>query len=234
MLEIIDLYKTFFINKKSISVLQKINLKIPKNQIFGLVGSTGSGKTTLLQIMNGLMKPDKRKETKIYKEFSLQESGTIWQNFNILSNLNVFDNVALPLKIRNLDSEEIRSRVLKVLDFVELSNFLHSYPKQLSGGQKQRVAIARTLVYEPKIIFCDEPTSALNEQTSKNILKLFYDINQKLKTTIVIVSHDSSVIKTLCNSVAILNQGQIEKVVNLKPSYDFQSFSYQAIFKKSN
>ncbi|MDV3196048.1 MAG: ATP-binding cassette domain-containing protein [Candidatus Phytoplasma stylosanthis] len=232
MLKIVNLYKTFFFNKKPIPVLQKINLSVPQYKIFGLVGSTGSGKTTLLKIMNGLMKPDKNQETKIYKKFNISESGTIWQNFNLLSNLNVFDNIALPLKIRNLSKSQIKNKVLKILKFVELSQFMNIFPKQLSGGQKQRVAIARSLVYEPKIIFCDEPTSSLNESTGKKILKLFYEINKKFKTTIVIISHDSWVIKTLCDLVAILNKGKIEKVLHLQPSYDFKFSSYQEIFEK--
>ncbi|QTX02587.1 D-methionine transport system ATP-binding protein [Candidatus Phytoplasma luffae] len=234
MLKITNLYKTFFINKKPIPILNKVNLEIPQYKIFGLVGATGSGKTTLLQIMNGLVKPDKKENTIIEKKFKIQESGTIWQSFNLLYNLNIFDNVSLPLKIRNWEKEKIQNKVLEVLRFVGLSDFIKFYPRQLSGGQKQRVAIARTLVYEPKIIFCDEPTSSLNEQTSKNILKLFYEINKKLKTTIVIISHDSTVIKTLCDLVAVLNKGTIERVIDLKPSYNFEFNSYQDIFINKN
>jgi D-methionine transport system ATP-binding protein len=230
MLRIENLYKTYSSNKKNISILKEINLNIFEGKIFGLVGKTGSGKTTLLKIMNGLEQPDKRKETKIFKNFTYRESGTIWQNFNLLSNLNIFDNIALPLKIRNYPKEEIKIKVLEVVKFVGLSDCVELYPKQISGGQKQRTAIARTLVYNPKIIFCDEPTSSLDETVSKNILKLFYKINQIKKTTIVIVSHDSSVIKTLCNSVAILNKNQIEQIIDLKPSYYFKSLSYKEIF----
>lgn len=232
MLKIVNLYKSFSINKKTIPILTKINLDIAEGKIFGLVGETGSGKTTLLKIMNGLEQPDIRKETKIIKKFDYQSSGIIWQNFNILSNLNVFDNIALPLKIRNYNPENIQHRVLEVINFVGLSDFIYSYPKQLSGGQKQRVSIARTLVYKPKIIFCDEPTSSLDEKIGKSILQLFHQINKITKTTIVIISHDSSVIKTLCHSVAILNKGEIEEIIDLTPSCDFRSLSYQEIFAK--
>ncbi|WP_341266346.1 ATP-binding cassette domain-containing protein [Candidatus Phytoplasma fraxini] len=232
ILKIINLYKTFCINRKYIPVLEKINLEIPEGKILGLVGETGSGKTTLFKIMNGLEQPDKRKDTQIIKNFNHLESSTIWQNFNLLSNSNVFDNVALPLKLRKYSKDKIQNKVLEVINFVGLSNFAYSYPKQLSGGQKQRTAIARALVYEPKIMFCDEPTSSLDKTISGNILKLFYQINKIKKTTIMIISHDSSVIKSLCDIVVILNKRTIEQIIDLKPSYNFASLSYPEIFAK--
>ncbi|WP_323847659.1 MAG: ATP-binding cassette domain-containing protein [Phytoplasma sp.] len=230
ILKIINLYKTFIINKKHYPVLTKINVEIPEGQILGLIGETGSGKTTLLKIMNNLEQPDKREDTQIIKKFNYLESSTIWQNLNLLSNLNVFDNIALPLKIRKYPKEQIKHKVLEVINFVGLSNFIYSYPKQLSGGQKQRTAIARAVVYEPKIIFCDEPTSSLDEKVSQNILEIFHQINKIKKTTIIIISHNSSIIKSLCNSVVILNKNKIEKIIDLKPSYNFKSISYQDFF----
>ncbi|ABC65706.1 methionine transport ATP-binding protein [Aster yellows witches'-broom phytoplasma AYWB] len=230
MIKINNLSKTFFLKKEQLPVLQNISLAVFKGEIFGLVGTSGSGKTTLLKIMNGFMLPDKNANSSIQKTFSHLESAMIFQNFNLLSNLNVFENVALPLEIRSTPEKQITSKVNKMLDFVGLKQFRNIYPKTLSGGQKQRVAIARALVYEPKIIFCDEPTFALDEMTSQEILKLLQTTNQKLKTTIVLVSHNVAVIKSLCHRVAILEQGKLAKISTLNHSCKFEATSYQNIF----
>ncbi|WP_308699401.1 ATP-binding cassette domain-containing protein [Texas Phoenix palm phytoplasma] len=129
-----------------------------------------------------------------------------------------------------IKKNEITKRVMEVVKFFDLLDYIYLYPKQLSGGQKQKVAIARSLVYYPKIIFCDEVTSSLDNEMSKNILNLFYKINKNFKTTIFLISHDVEVIKTLCTKVAILNKGKIEKITFLKPSYDFKPFSYKKVF----
>ncbi|KXT29376.1 ABC transporter family protein [Candidatus Phytoplasma oryzae] len=231
MIKISNLYKTFFYDRKSLVVLKNVSLEIEEKQIFGLVGDTGSGKTTLLNIMLGLLQPDVNSKTLIYRNFNRYQSAMIFQNFNLLNNLNVFDNIALPLKIRKNFTKEKRKKILEMINFVELQDFINYYPNKLSGGQKQRVAIARSLIYEPKIIFCDEPTSSLNPGTAKKILRLFYKINKKLKTTIFLISHDPYIIKILCDKVAILNQGTIEKTILLKPSYNFENISYQKLFK---
>ncbi|GAK73829.1 MAG: ATP-binding cassette domain-containing protein [Candidatus Phytoplasma asteris] len=230
MIKINNLSKTFFLKKEKLPVLQNISLAVLKGEIFGLVGTSGSGKTTLLKIMNGFMLPDKNANSSMQKAFIHLESAMIFQNFNLLSNLNVFENVALPLEIRSTPEEQITTKVNKMLDFVGLRQFATAYPKTLSGGQKQRVAIARALVYEPKIIFCDEPTFALDEMTSQEILKLLQTTNQKLKTTIVLVSHNVAVIKSLCHRVAILEQGKLAKIATLNPSCKFEATSYQNIF----
>jgi D-methionine transport system ATP-binding protein len=230
MIKIKNLYKTFFFKKKSISVLENINLEIKPKKIFGLVGNTGSGKTTLLNIMIGILEPDNNNQTIIQKKFDKYQSSMIFQNFNLLNNINVLDNILLPLKIRKTIKKDTMKKVLEIINFVGLKKFIYLYPKHLSGGQKQRVAIARSLVYEPKIIFCDEPTSSLNQESTQKVLELFYLINKKFKTTIVLVSHDVSVIKTLCSEVAILEKKKIEKIIFLKPSYNFKTISYKEIF----
>ncbi|TVY12127.1 ATP-binding cassette domain-containing protein [Candidatus Phytoplasma pini] len=230
MLKINHLYKTFYYNKKPIFGLKNIHIEIQKKDIFGLLGHTGSGKTTLLNIMNGIVLPDPNPKTIINKNFDLLESATIFQNLNLLTNLNVFQNIALPLKIRKKNSKEIEEKVLKIINFLELNHLINTFPKNLSGGQKQKVAIARALVYQPKIIFCDEPTSALDQINGKNILKLLWKINKIFKTTIVIISHDIYVIKTLCNKIAFLQQGEIKKKISFVPSYDFRNVSYDDFF----
>ncbi|WCA22587.1 ATP-binding cassette domain-containing protein [Candidatus Phytoplasma oryzae] len=233
MINVKNISKTFLINKKIFSVLNNINLKIYSQEIFGLVGDTGSGKTTLLNILFGFLKPDYNSRTFIRRNFDRYQSAMIFQNFNLLKNLTVFDNVSLPLKIRKVFTKKEKKKIFDIIDFVGLKDYIHFYPHNLSGGQKQRAAIARSLVYEPKIIFCDEPTSSLNINSVKNILNLFYRINNKLKTTIVLVSHDPFVIKTICNRVAILNKGKIEEIIILKPSYNFDNISYSTLFKKN-
>ncbi|WBL31534.1 ATP-binding cassette domain-containing protein [Candidatus Phytoplasma sacchari] len=230
MIKVNNLYKTFFLNNKKWLVLIDINLEIKQGEIVGLVGNTGSGKSTLLNILFGFLKPDYNPKTFIKRNFNRNQSSMIFQNFNLLSNLNVFDNISLPLKIRKNFTEEKKQKVFEIIDFVGLKNFFNFYPKDLSGGQKQRVAIARSLIYEPNIIFCDEPTSALNMNSAKNILKLFYKIYKKLKTTIVLVSHDAFVIQTICSRVFILNKGTIKKSIVLKPTYNFENISYEKLF----
>jgi len=180
--------------------------------------------------MNGIIFPDTNPKTIINKNFNLFESATIFQNLNLLSNLNVFQNIALPLKIRKKKMKEIEEKVLKIINFTGLNHLINAFPKNLSGGQKQKVAIARSLVYQPKIIFCDELTSALDPATSKNILKLLWKINKILKTTIVIISHDIYVIQALCNKISFLEQGEIKKSFDFNPSYDFRNISYDDFF----
>ncbi|KAB8122052.1 MAG: D-methionine transport system ATP-binding protein [Candidatus Phytoplasma cynodontis] len=234
MIKIQNLFKTFFINKKPFYVLREVNLEIKQKEIFGLIGDTGSGKTTLLNILSGFLEPDYNPRTLIQRNFNKYQSAFIFQNFNLLNNINVFENVSLPLKIRRNFTKDKKKKILEIIDFVGLKDFVHFYPNNLSGGQKQRVAIARSLVYEPKIIFCDEPTSALNINSTKNILRLFYLIYKKLKTTIVLVSHDPYVIKNICNRVSILNKGKIEDTIVLKPSYNFEEVSYSKLLEKNN
>lgn len=223
MIRLENVSKNFDINGKESRVLHDINLKIEKKEIFGLVGETGSGKSTILRLMNGFIEPDEgniylmdkilNKET---RHELVKDTSMIFQGFNLLGNLNVIENVLLPTKLRKGDKKHNIERAREILDFVGLAEFEKSYTRNLSGGQKQRVAIARTLMTNPKLIFCDEPTSALDDKMSYEVLKLLNDINEKFETTIVLVSHDISVIKSLCNRVAIIENGMILDVVSLK------------------
>lgn len=208
---------------KSRSVLNDISLEIHKGEIFGLIGETGSGKSTLLRIMNGFIEPtkgqvflNKRQFTKENQLEMVKETSMLFQHFNLLANLTVVDNVLLPMKIRGLKNEENLKKAQSYLNYVGLDSYEHAHINTLSGGQKQRVAIARTLMSQPKIIFCDEPTSALDNKMRDEVLDLLKSINRDMNTTIVIVSHDISVIKSLCDRAAILEFGKIEKILEVK------------------
>lgn len=223
MIRFENVVKTFNINGQEAKIINGINLSIHKGDIYGLVGQTGSGKSTILRLMNGFLEPDSgniyilgRELNKKTKHELVKDTSMIFQEFNLLNNLNVIDNVILPAKLRKERKDESIKKARELLYFVGLSSFEESYIKTLSGGQKQRVAIARTLMTNPKLIFCDEPTSALDEKMSYDILKLLKEINEKFGTTIVIISHDISVIKSLCNRVAIIDNGKILDELSLK------------------
>ena len=216
--------KKFFINGKESKVINNLSLSVKEKEIYGLVGETGSGKSTILRLMNGFIQPDKgeiylmgKKLDKLTKHDLVQDTSMIFQSFNLLGNLNVIDNILLPTKLRKTNKKENIKRAKDLLNFVGISKFEKSYIRNLSGGQKQRVAIARTLMTNPKLIFCDEPTSALDEKMSYEILKLLKDINEEFKTTIVLVSHDISVIKALCNRVGVIEDGELSDVLTLEP-----------------
>ena len=223
MIRFENVSKSFEVNDKKTKVINDVSLSINKKEIFGLVGTTGSGKSTILRLMNGFIKPDggniylmgKKLDHKT-KHDLVKNTSMIFQGFNLLSNLNVIDNVILPTKLRKGNKSENIIKAKELLSFVGLLDFENATIRTLSGGQKQRVAIARTLMTNPKIIFCDEPTSALDEKMSYDILKLLKDINDQFESTIILVSHDISVIKALCNRAAIIEDGRILDVVALK------------------
>lgn len=223
MIKFENVSKNFIINNTETRVIKDISLSVHKKEIFGLVGGTGSGKSTILRMMNGFIEPDDgniylmgEKLDKDTRHELVKDTSMIFQGFNLLSNLNVLDNVLLPAKLRKGNKNDNIERARELLNFVGLSKLEKSYIRTLSGGEKQRVAIARTLMTKPKLIFCDEPTSALDEKMSYEILKLLKDINEEFETTIVLVSHDISVIKALCNRVAILEDGTLAEEVLLE------------------
>ncbi|MDM0088346.1 MULTISPECIES: ATP-binding cassette domain-containing protein [unclassified Variovorax] len=200
--------------------VRALTLDIPEGEIFGLIGKSGAGKSTLLRLINLLERPDagqvlvggrdlttlSRRELRDTR----QNLGMIFQQFNLLQNASVFDNVAFPLKIHGRHSRaEIDARVRECLALVGLSEKIDTYPAQLSGGQKQRVAIARALAPRPQVLLCDEPTSALDSETTRSLLETLRDINAKIGVTIVIVTHELSVVEVLCRRVAILEKGQL-------------------------
>lgn len=208
-------------NFGSTQVLKDINIEIGKGEIFGLVGHSGAGKSTLLRCINGLENYNEgsilvdNKEVKNLNQKEIREFrknlGMIFQHFSLLERLTVYENIALPLKCWGYTKSKIDKKVNELLNLVGLEDKAKNRPKQLSGGQKQRVAIARALTLEPEILLCDEATSALDPKTTKSILELLKDINQKLGITIVIVTHQMEVVKDVCSKVAILKGGEVQE-----------------------
>jgi len=205
---------------QTFDAVRSLSLDIHEGDVFGLIGKSGAGKSTLLRLINLLERPDAGKvlvggrdlTTLSRRELrdTRQNIGMIFQQFNLIQNATVFDNVAFPLKIHGRHSRaEIQARVRECLDLVGLGEKIDSYPAQLSGGQKQRVAIARALAPRPQVLLCDEPTSALDSETTRSLLETLRDINLKLGVTIVIVTHELSVVEVLCRQVAILEQGRL-------------------------
>lgn len=218
MIEIITI-KNLSKNFGELKVLEDINLHINKSDIYGLIGTSGAGKSTLLRCINGLTTYDQGSlkvdgiEVKNLKESELREFrkniGMIFQHFSLLERRTVYENIALPMECWKYDKKNIDKKVKDLLELVDLQNKIHSKPRELSGGQKQRIAIARALTMNPQILLCDEATSALDPNTSKSILKLLRNINEELGLTIVVVAHQMSVVKQICNNMAILSKGII-------------------------
>jgi D-methionine transport system ATP-binding protein len=215
MIKITGLNKTF----GSLQVLTDINLCIGKGKIYGLIGRSGAGKSTLLRCINGLESYDegsllvdgvevKSLSSKEAREFK-REIGMIFQQFSLLTRLTVYENIALPLRCWSYEKAHIDKKVKELVDMVGIADKLYFKPNELSGGQKQRVAIARALSMNPKILLCDEATSALDPKTAQSIISLLTDINERLGITIVVVTHQMSVLRRSCEEISILEQGRI-------------------------
>jgi D-methionine transport system ATP-binding protein len=199
--------------------LGDISFEVHRSDIFGIIGRSGAGKSTLLRSINMLERPTAGRvaidgiDIDLLSEAELvaqrRRIGMIFQHFNLLSAKTVRDNVGLPLKIAGAARDRIRERVDYLLEMVHLTDKAKAYPANLSGGQKQRVGIARALVHNPEILLCDEATSALDPETTVSILELLREINEKLKITIVLITHDMAVIRAVCNKVAVLDHGDI-------------------------
>ena len=213
------LYKTFEQKGETVEALKDINLTIEKGDIYGIIGMSGAGKSTLVRCFNYLEKPTsgevyvdgKELGTLKEKELLAERSNIamIFQHFNLLMQKNVLDNVCFPMQIQKKKKKEAKERALELLKTVGLEEKAKAYPSQLSGGQKQRVAIARALASDPKILLCDEATSALDPQTTASILSLLKEINRQFGITIVIITHQMSVIREICSHVAIIEQGNL-------------------------
>ncbi len=219
MIELIDVSKTFSSDSGKVDAVKNVSLKIEKSEIFGVIGYSGAGKSTLVRCINLLERPTQGKvvidnvDLVQLNERSLrkhrQKIGMIFQQFNLLASRTVFENVAFPLRYKGIDKNEINKKATSLLNLVGIADKAKSYPSQLSGGQKQRVAIARALANDPGILLCDEATSALDPQTTQSILRLLKDLNKKLGITIVIITHEMSVIKEVCNRVAVMENGRV-------------------------
>lgn len=206
-------------NYGELQVLKNIHLKIEDGDIYGLVGKSGVGKSTLLRCINGLEtyqsgslqvegEEVSKKNGKALRLFRKQ-IGMVFQHFSLLERKSVRDNIALPMKCWGISGKESEKEVERLAKIVGLEDKLDVKARNLSGGQKQRVAIARALTLKPKILLCDEATSALDPKTTKDILKLLKKINQEMNITIVMVTHQMSVVREICNKVSILEKGRI-------------------------
>lgn len=213
--------KTFQTKDGQVQALKNVSLSIDSGDIYGIIGMSGAGKSTLVRCMNFLEVPSEGKvliDGKSLSEFSPKELrkerekiGMIFQHFNLLMQKNVLENVCFPLYIQGKKKAEARAKALELLEIVGLADRAKAYPAQLSGGQKQRVAIARALASDPQILLCDEATSALDPQTTSSILELLQDINQKFGITIVIITHQMSVVREICTHVAIMKDGEVKE-----------------------
>ena len=219
VIEIKDLYKSFISKDKTVEALEDINLTINEGEIYGIIGMSGAGKSTLVRCINYLEQPTSGtvivdgKDLSQLSDKELREVrhkvSMIFQHFNLLMQRNVRDNVRFPLEILGINKAEANKKVEELLEIVGLSDKADSYPVQLSGGQKQRVAIARALATEPSILLCDEATSALDPSTTDSILKLLKEINEKMNITIVMITHQMSVVEDICQKVAIIDNGHL-------------------------
>ena len=218
MLKIQNLSKSF----GSSNILKNINLEINDKETSVIIGPSGSGKSTLLRCINMLDPPtsgqifmDNEEITndKVPLNILRQKIGMVFQHFNLFNNLSVLNNIILvPHKIQKISYEECVEKAKKLLDKVGLKDKINSMPYQLSGGQKQRVAIARALALEPKVLLCDEATSALDPNTTKSILALLEDINEKMDITIIVVTHQMEVVKQICTRVAVMEGGKVLEI----------------------
>ncbi|RJX71687.1 D-methionine ABC transporter, ATP-binding protein [Vibrio sinensis] len=219
MIEINQVNKVFHQGNREIHALKEINLHIPEGGIFGVIGASGAGKSTLIRCVNMLETPtsgevivdgiDLTRLSKRDLSAARRNIGMIFQHFNLLSSRTVFGNIALPLELAGTEKHLIDTKVTELLKLVGLEDKSESYPANLSGGQKQRVAIARALACDPKVLLCDEATSALDPATTQSILALLKKINRKLKITILLITHEMDVVKSICHEVAIIGGGEL-------------------------
>ena len=217
MIEIKHLSKTFQMKDGAVNALKDINLTIPDGSIYGIIGMSGAGKSTLVRCINLLERPTKgeiivdgqRLDTMTPAQLRAARRNItmIFQHFNLLMQRTCLRNVCFPMEISGVKRADAEKRGRELLELVGLPDKADAYPAQLSGGQQQRVAIARALATDPKVLLCDEATSALDPKTTRQILELIRDINQKLNITVVIITHQMSVVKEVCSHVAILDDG---------------------------
>ena len=219
MIELRGLTKVFDKNGQETTALSDVSLSVPKGEIYGILGQSGAGKSTLIRCVNLLERPtsgevwvDGREITTLPPaelRAARQEMGMIFQQFNLFDSRTVAGNVAYPLEVAGWPKSRIKERVAELLALVGLSDKADAHPAQLSGGQKQRVGIARALAPGPKLLLSDEATSALDPETTRSVLSLLQEINQKLGLTILLITHQMEVVKQVCDSVAILENGAL-------------------------
>lgn len=247
IIKIEHLDKEFKLKDMNVHALKDVCLDIYKGDIYGIIGMSGAGKSTLVRCLNFLERPTggnvivDGKNLAELSEKELREQrkdiGMIFQHFNLLMQRNVIDNVCFPMQIAGIKKAEAYEKAMEYLKIVGLEEKAKAYPAQLSGGQKQRVAIARVLASDPKILLCDEATSALDPQTTKSILQLLKEINQKYGITIVVITHEMAVVQEICSHVAIIDHGnlvehgKVEDIFQAPKSREAKKLIYQGYEK---
>lgn len=236
MIDFSNVSVSFKDGPKTVNAVKNVSFQINDGDIFGIAGGSGAGKSTILRTINQLQKITSGKVTVdnydvgLLKHKELHELrrniGMIFQHFNLAESKTVFENIAFSLEDAGWSKADIEKRVDELLEFVKIPEKKNVYPSRLSGGQKQRVAIARALANNTKILLCDEPTSALDAETTASVLKLLKEVNEKLGVTIVIITHELDVIKSICNKVAVMKNGQVVELgevyeVFTNPQADF-------------
>ena len=219
MIDIIHLSKTFETKDGKVEALKDINIRVEDGDIYGIIGMSGAGKSTLVRCINMIERPtegsviidgvDMGALSDAQLRRQRQSITMIFQSFNLLMQRTCLKNVCFPLELAGMSKADAKKRAMELLETVGLPDKANSYPAQLSGGQQQRVAIARALATEPKVLLCDEATSALDPKTTNQILDLIREINQKLGITVIVITHQMSVVENICNKVSILDNGEV-------------------------
>ncbi len=219
MIEIKNLSKSFQTPDGAVDALKDVNLTIQDGEIYGIIGMSGAGKSTLVRCINGIEIPTQgsvqiggrdivsmgKKELRAMR----RDVAMIFQGFNLLMQRTCLKNVCFPLELAGVKKKDAKRRAMQLLEIVGLPDKANAYPARLSGGQQQRVAIARALATDPQVLLCDEATSALDPQTTHNILELIREINERTGITVIIITHQMSVVEEVCNRVAILDHGSV-------------------------
>ena len=222
IIELKSLSKTFGTGESQVSALKNVSVSVEKGDIFGIIGLSGAGKSTLVRCINLLERPDqgsvlfhgrdlmelKEKELRLQR----RKISMIFQSFNLLDQRTALDNICFPMELEGVSRKKARQRAKELLETVGLPDKADAYPVQLSGGQKQRIAIARALASDPEVLLCDEATSALDPKTTGQILSLLQTINKERGITVIIITHQMSVIEQICNRVAILDSGEVAEI----------------------
>lgn len=226
IIEISHLSKTFGSGENRVAALHDVTLQVEKGDIFGIIGLSGAGKSTLVRCMNLLERPEsgtitfdgQNLMTLKPRDLRMQRRkiSMIFQSFNLLEQRTVLDNIRFPMELASVKRSVAKARAAELLETVGLPDKANAYPSQLSGGQKQRVAIARAIASDPEVLLCDEATSALDPQTTESILSLLQKINREHGITLIIITHQMSVIEQICNRVAILDHGVVAEIGNVE------------------
>lgn len=245
MIEIKNLTKTFVTADGNVEALSNINLTVSDGDIYGIIGMSGAGKSTLVRCINMLERPTEGHviidgiDMGALSAKELREARRnitmIFQGFNLLMQRTCLSNICFPLELAGMKKKDAENKARELLDIVGLPDKAKAYPAQLSGGQQQRIAIARALATSPKILLCDEATSALDPKTTHSILELIRDINKRLGITVIIITHQMSVVEEICNNVAIIDSGKVVETGNVADvfSHPASSAAKRMVFPES-